>query len=330
MILFPHPSNAEIEQCVALTHKAITERLVSLGFIDGDTPSQQRQSDPLAKRKKRGSEAKEAANIRPPVADMTIPQHKLSKEERSEWDIPLCVSNYVNPKGHIVPLEIRAMAAKAKSAVPSDKHGAMSEYASKVSVEAHAQIAALEREEEEKIAMEIAMEEERLRELARMNEESRKSLLREMEKSETREERSERRQREAQLQEHRRQIHRQELRKDRLRERLGIEDVSLERDIADAVALGPDLPGEDEAGADVFFDERLTKITSGEVDDTEVSKSAYLQSKNTEYTLNRRDIAGEVERMFSGADGNASELVFENDDEEDPFAALDAHLERNA
>ena len=42
-----------------------------------------------------------------PEPYMTKPAKKLTKEEESQWTIPPCVSNWKNPAGHIIPMEVR-------------------------------------------------------------------------------------------------------------------------------------------------------------------------------------------------------------------------------
>ena len=328
MLHYPHPSRAEIESCVLLTHQVIADRLGELGFAAGQaTNTKASQSDPLRKEKKRPTAAESTPHGRPKVADMTAQPRHLSKAERDEWHIPRCVSNYINPKGELISLEARNRSTHTVSINPGLKHSKMSDYVSKLSSETKAKIAASEKAEQERLELENAIEEERLQTLVEANQEARRRELREIEQHESVQERAERKLREKQLREHRQHIHRQELRRDRIKDRLGISDERLERDVSDAMALGPDQAAVEENAEDVFFDERLTNITAHEVHDVPSSKHPYNQ-KNSEFAFDRRGIAGEVERMLAGTDADGSELVFENDDgEEDPFAALDKHLE---
>ncbi|KAH7826258.1 SNW domain-containing protein 1 [Monocercomonoides exilis] len=47
----------------------------------------------------------------PPSAPvMHSPPRKLSAEEQKEWDIPACISNWKNPKGYTIPLDLRESA----------------------------------------------------------------------------------------------------------------------------------------------------------------------------------------------------------------------------
>ncbi|KNH01733.1 hypothetical protein XU18_5101 [Perkinsela sp. CCAP 1560/4] len=328
MVLYPHPSEAEVQQCIALTHQVIADRLIELGYTQPSEARLGKSHDPLRTTKKTSpkdtlSNADDAA----PITDMTVPQRHVTKAEREAWNIPPCVSNYVNPKGHIVPLEIRSITTQSDAPQPSTKHWHMSDHVDTVASEIQAKIAAQKREAQEKIDMENLKEEQRLREIMQRNQENRRAQLREAIAKEDPTERAERRERERVLQDQRREIHRQELRKERLRERLGISDVELERDIGDVIALNPDYHQEDSTlPAEAFVDERLTSYTRDEVEETAEASGMRKQPRTAgAYTLNRAKLAGEFEHIVADA-AQQEELVFQSDTEDDPFAQLDDHL----
>ena len=61
----------------------------------------------------------------PPPAVLHSPPKKLTVQDQLDWKIPPCISNWKNPKGYTIPLEMRLKAdgRSLKHSTVNEKHG---------------------------------------------------------------------------------------------------------------------------------------------------------------------------------------------------------------
>eukprot|EP00759_Apiculatamorpha_spiralis_P025263 PhF_6_TR28296/c0_g1_i2/m.41907/K06063/SNW1, SKIIP, SKIP; SNW domain-containing protein 1 len=337
-VAFPRPPQHEIEQTIARTKAAIDSRLVQLGVVKSLAPSsstllylednkeqqkQQQYADPLQAPKK------QIVNIpvREPSPPRTVersPPRALTKEQKAELAVPISVSNYINPKGHIVSLDVRSKLSGSGTLNVGESHAERASFMD--DVEARTKARLQQRAIEQQLAAEKAAEEQE--ELARKRE-KREAYLREQKerearKKETPEERAERVTREKRMREIRAEIHHKNLREEAIRKKTGLDDVGVQRSFAENVAL----QGQDgilNATVEGSYDSRIYDAYLKESDD---QGSILPPSSGIFAPVFRQDIAREMEVQVMAETGKVNEeIVFQQEgEEEDVFGDVHEHL----
>lgn len=197
----------------------------------------------------------------PPPAVLHSPPRKLTAEEQENWKIPPSLSNWINPKGYIIPLDKRA-AFDGRGLIDhtiSDKFAIFSEAMYVAERTAREQINQRNAMERKRLEKERLAEQARLKELAMTLQQQQHVKTEDEEGPLTEEERRAEAQREALRREKRAEIER-ELRMEGKKAADGkIKTLAeRERDLHERLALGQGIQtGGGSGGGSAVFDESL-------------------------------------------------------------------------
>eukprot|EP00760_Papus_ankaliazontas_P006825 PhM_4_TR13184/c0_g1_i1/m.81814/K06063/SNW1, SKIIP, SKIP; SNW domain-containing protein 1 len=354
--LFPRPSDSEIQANIDRTRAAIEARLVELGAIPKPTAGGRGQNepqliahgghtvqvveaqrDPLAFNKHKNQKIARRATT-PPRALNRSPPRKATADELAEWNIPTSVSNYVNPRGHVVPLDVRALhgASASRKASVGGGHEALANALEEANKEVREIVAAEARLKRQQAEQEQLREEEALLELQKKQYEQMQLERAAARHGETKQQREDRKARERQLEEERRDAHRRQLKRERVLRKTGVEYVDFGRDINETIALGEDGRAAGPKSVEALYDQRIfessstLKATRGaDSDDEEYSGPLIPTASSANYTVSRNNLTKEIELQALASGAGKDALVFESgalddnnggdDDDADPF-----------
>lgn len=198
----------------------------------------------------------------PPVPQMHSPPKALTKEEREEWKIPPCISNWKNNKGFTIPLDKR-LAADGRGLQETQINSSFGKLAEVLYIaerNAREQVAKRNAIQKKLALQERDQREQELRELAQQARMERAGIVADM-AHETPEEREARLQRDA-IREQQRLKKEHEFRLERRGSKARAEAAAVEaqeRDITEKIALGLAVPKSNE----VQYDSRLFNQTQG-------------------------------------------------------------------
>lgn len=198
----------------------------------------------------------------PPAPVMHSPTRQASKQERDEWKIPPCISNWQNNKGFAIPLDKR-LAADGRGLQEtqiSSSFGKLSEVLYIAERNAREQVAKRNSVQKKLALQERDQKEQELREIAQQSRLERAGIVAEMQQ-ETGEERESRMQRDA-IREQQRLKREDTYRLERRGSKARAEAAAVEaqeRDITEKIALGLSVP----KSTEVQYDSRLFNQTQG-------------------------------------------------------------------